>query len=118
MESIKRETHTIDVKDKVLGRISTRIAILLRGKHKADYLPRMDCGDFVVIKNAKEIRVTGKKVRNKVYYHHTGYLGGIRAVPFYRAMEKDYKKVIRDAVYGMLPKNRLRAKQIKRLKVE
>lgn len=118
MESIKRETHTIDAKDKVLGRLATRIAILLRGKHKSDYLSRKDCGDFVVIKNAKNIRVTGRKFRNKTYYHHTGYLGGIRATPFYLAMENDYRKVIRDAVYGMLPKNRLRAKQIKRLKVE
>lgn len=114
----KRETHTIDAKDKVLGRLATRIAVLLRGKQKADYLPRIDNGDFVIVKNAKEIRVTGKKLRNKIYYHHTGYLGGIRAVPLYRALENDYRKVIRDAVYGMLPKNRLRAKQIKRLKVE
>ena len=118
MESIKRETQIVDVKDKVLGRVATRIAILLRGKHKASYLSRQDCGDFVVVKNGKNIRVTGKKLRDKIYYHHTGYLGGIRAVPFYRAFENDYRKVIRDAVYGMLPKNKLRAKQIKRLKVE
>lgn len=117
-KTIKRETHTIDANEQVLGRLATRIAVLLRGKQKPDYLARQDCGDFVVVKNAKKIKLTGKKARNKIYYHHTGYLGGLKSVPFYRAFENDYRKVIREAVYGMLPKNRLREKQIKRLKVE
>ncbi len=115
---MERKTHTLDAKNQVLGRLATRIAILLRGKHKPDFEFHKDSGDFVVLKNAKEIRLTGRKFKDKVYHHHTGYLGGLKTVKFSKAFEKDYKKVIRETVYGMLPKNRLRRDQIKRLKFE
>ena len=113
-----RETHTIDAFDKVLGRLAAEIAILLRGKHKPDFAPNKDMGDFVIIKNANKIKLTGKKTEQKKYYHHSGYLGGLKTEPFKKIFEKEAGDVLRRAVFGMLPKNRLRAKQIKRLKFE
>lgn len=115
---MKRETHTIDVTGKVLGRLATEIAILLRGKQKPDFVPYRDMGDFVIVKNADKIKLTGKKRKEKKYYHHTGYLGGLKEVPFEKVFKRDPGEVLRRAVYGMLPKNKLRAKQIKRLKFE
>ncbi len=113
---MERKTHTIDATGKVLGRLAVQVAVLLRGKHKPDFAPHKDAGDFVVVKNIEKIKVTGKKFKQKIYYHHTGYLGGLKAVPFERLFEKDPTMVLRKAVFGMLPKNRLRAKMIKRLK--
>jgi large subunit ribosomal protein L13 len=115
---INRETHTIDVRDKVLGRIAVDIALLLRGKGKPEFALNKDIGDIVVIKNIKEIKVTGKKADNKIYYRHSGYLGGLTATPYKKLFEKDPKQVLVKAVFGMLPKNKLRARQIKRLKFE
>lgn len=115
---MKRGTHTIDVTGKVLGRLATEIAILLRGKQKPDFVPYRDMGDFVIVKNADKIKLTGKKRKEKKYYHHTGYLGGLKEVPFEKIFKRDPGEVMRRAVYGMLPKNKLRAKQIKRLKFE
>lgn len=114
----KRETHTIDVADKVLGRVAVDIALLLRGKNKPDFAPNKDIGDFVVVKNIKKIKVTGKKSENKMYYSHSGYLGGLKKTPYKKLFEKSPEQVLIKAVFGMLPKNRLRAKQIKRLKFE
>jgi large subunit ribosomal protein L13 len=113
-----RITHNIDASNKVLGRLATEIAILLRGKHKPDYAPHKDIGDFVVVKNAEKIKLTGKKIDQKIYYHHSGYLGGLKELPFKKLFEKNPGEVIKKAVFGMLPKNKLRAKLIKRLKFE
>lgn len=115
---MKRETHIIDATGKALGRLAAQIAILLRGKHKSDFVPYKDLGDFVIVKNVEKIKITGKKLEKKKYYYHTGYLGGLKAIPLKKIFEKNPAKVLKMAVYGMLPKNKLRAKQIKRLKFE
>lgn len=115
---MERKTHTIDATGKVLGRLASQIAVLLRGKHKPDFLLNKDTGDFVVIKNADKIKLTGKKTEKKVYYHHTGYLGGLKKIPLKKIYEKDPGEIMRKAVFGMLPKNRLRQAQIKRLKTQ
>ena len=114
---MKRETHTIDATGKVLGRLASEIAVLLRGKNKPDFLPSRDMGDFVVVKNVAKIKITGKKFDKKIYYHHTGYLGGLKKASFKELFRKDPAKVFKKAVFGMLPKNKLRDKQIKRLKI-
>ena len=115
---MQRQTHTIDATNKVLCRLAVEIANLLRGKNKVDFAPNKDIGDFVIIKNIKKIRVTGKKFDNKIYYHHTGYLGGLKQVPFKKLFKDNPGEVLKKAVFGMMPKNKLRAKQIKRLKIE
>lgn len=114
---MKRETHTIDAADKSLGRLAVQIAGLLRGKHKVDFAPHKDMGDFVVVRNADKVKFTGRKFENKVYYHHSGYLGGMKSYALRQRFQGDPDWVLRKAVRGMLPKNRLRANQIKRLKV-
>ena len=113
-----RETHIIDATGKVLGRLAAEIAVLLRGKHKPDFLPYKDMGDFVVVKNIEKIRVTGKKMEKKKYYRHSGYLGGLKEISFKKLFERDPPAVLRKAVLGMLPRNKLRAKQIQRLKFQ
>lgn len=118
MKIIKREKHIIDADGKTLGRLATEIAVLLMGKHKPDFEYYQDKGDFVTIKNAKKIFLTGRKMQQKKYYHHTGYLGGLKAVSIRKVFENNPSDVIKKAVYGMLPKNKLRAQQIKRLKFE
>lgn len=115
---MKRETHTIDVTNKILGRLATQIAILLRGKHRPDFAPNKDTGDFVIVENINKIKLTGKKFEQKIYYHHTGYLGGLKKISFKELFKKQPAEVLKRAVFGMLPKNKLRAKQIKRLKFE
>ncbi len=115
---MKRETHTIDAVGQPLGRLAVEIAVLLRGKHRPDFMPNKDAGDFVIIKNIEKIKFTGKKFEKKIYYHHTGYLGGLKETPLKTLFKKDPDRVLRKAVFGMLPKNKLRAKQIKRLKTE
>ena len=115
---MKRDTHTIDATDQVLGRLATEIAILLRGKHKPNFVFNQDVGDFVVIKNADKIKLTGKKMENKLYYRHSGYLGHLKKIPLKKVFEKDPGEVLKRAVYGMLPKNKLRVEQIKRLKTK
>lgn len=115
---MERKTHTIDATNKILGRLATKIAILLRGKHKPDFLPFKDMGDFVIVKNIRKIKFTGKKFEKKKYYRHTGYLGGLKEIPLKRLFEKNPAEVLKKAVWGMLPKNKLRAKMIKRLKIE
>ena len=113
---IKRETYTIDATDKVLGRLAAEIAVLLKGKNKPEYLPNKDIGDFITVKNVDRIKISGRKIEQKKYYHHTGYLGGLKTEPLKTLFPKDPAEVLRRAVYGMLPKNKLRAKWIKRLK--
>lgn len=115
---MERQTHTIDAADKVLGRLAVEIAILLRGKHKVDFAPHKDIGDFVNVKNIKKIRFTGRKKAQKKYYRHSGYLGGLKEITLEKLFEKDPAQVLEKAVFGMLPKNKLRKKQIKRLNIE
>lgn len=115
---MERKTHTIDAANKILGRLATEIAILLRGKHKPNFVPNKDMGDFVVVKNIEKVKVTGKKFDQKVYYHHSGYPGGLKITPFKKVFRKEPAKTLKRAVFGMLSKNKLRAKQIKRLRIE
>jgi len=115
---MERETHKIDASGKSLGRLATEIAVLLRGKYKPDFAPHRDMGDFVVIKNVKNLKFTGKKMEQKKYFRHSGFLGGVRSVPLKELFKENPAEVLRKAVYGMLPKNKLRPKMIKRLKVE
>ncbi len=116
-KEIKRNWHLIDLSGKTLGRISTEIALLLMGKHKATFSPNMDDGDFVVAINAKDIVVTGKKLANKKYQRHSGYPGGFREETLGALMIRDPRKVIEKSVKGMLPKNKLQDLRLRRLKV-
>lgn len=112
-----RRWHHIDAKDQVLGRLATRAATLLRGKHKPDYTDHIDCGDFVVVTNAEKIRLTGNKLDQKFYFSHSGYAGGAKVTPLRRVMEKDPRKVVTRAIRRMIHGNRLRIRQMARLKV-
>ena len=114
---IKRSWHIIDAKDQILGRISTQIATLLIGKHKTNFASHLDCGDYVVVINAKDVKVTGNKLNQKVYYHHTGFPGGLRSQVLKDRLAKQPIKVIEHSVKGMLPKNKLQDPRLKRLKV-
>lgn len=115
---ITRQTHTIDATGKVLGRLATQIARLLRGKHRPDFVPNKDLGDVVIVKNINKIKITGKKIAQKKYYHYSGYPGGLKEKPLKTLIKENPAEVLKKAVYGMLPKNKLRARQIKRLKIE
>ncbi|PLY10625.1 MAG: 50S ribosomal protein L13 [Desulfuromonas sp.] len=114
---IKRDWHVVDLEGQVLGRVASQIARVLRGKHKAIYSPSVDAGDFVVVVNAEKIKLTGNKVSDKMYYRHTGYPGGIRSANAATMLEKKPEDVIRKAVKGMLPKNKLGRQMLKKLKV-
>jgi large subunit ribosomal protein L13 len=109
--------HEVDAKDKILGKLAARIALALRGKYKPNYAPMLDIGDYVVVKNARFIHLTGNKKEDKVYRSHSGYPGGLKIVPFDEMIEKHPTKPLEKAVYGMLPKNRLRALYMSRLKI-
>jgi large subunit ribosomal protein L13 len=113
----KRQYHLFDAQGKVLGRMATEIAKILDGRNKVDYTPNIDGGDFVVVINADKIRVTGNKLEGKIYHHFSGYPGGISSISLKNLLKKDSKKVIQNAVYGMLPKNKLRDKMMLRLYV-
>lgn len=112
-----REWHLIDAKDLILGRLSTNIVKLLSGKNKFTYNPAVDNGDFVVVTNINQIKLTGDKHNQKIYYSHSGYPGGLKETPFLRLLDKNPEKIIFSAVKGMLPKNRLAPKMMKRLKL-
>ena len=119
MEVIKRENHMVDATDKVLGRLAAQVVGLLRGKAKPGFAPYKDIGDYVTIKNIDKIKVTGNKFNNKIYYHHTLQLGGLKKATMKEvAAKKGHSEVLRKAVMGMLTKNKLRARQIKRLRFE
>ena len=109
--------HVIDAEDIVLGRLATQAATLLRGKHKPVFAPHVDTGDFVIVVNASKIALTGAKREQKQAYHHSGYPGGLRATTYAELLEKNPRKAVEKAVWGMLPKNRLGRAQIKKLKV-
>lgn len=114
---VEREWLLIDAEDQVLGRVASKAATLLKGKHKPQYTPHVDTGDFVVIINADKIRLTGTKAAKKEYYHHTGHPGGLKMETFAEAMEKHPERVVERAVKGMLPKNTLGRAMGKKLKV-
>ncbi len=114
---IQRDWHVIDATDVVLGRLAAQTANLLRGKHKPIFAPHMDTGDFVIIVNAEKVALSGDKATKKLSYRHSGYPGGLTATPVGQILEKDARKVIEKAVWGMLPKNKLGRQMIKKLKV-
>lgn len=113
----ERTWHVVDAEGKTLGRLATRIADVLRGKHKPVYTPHCDTGDFVVVVNAEKIMVTGSKLDSKIYYRHSGYPGGLKQRTLREQLERRPTEVIRKAVKGMLPKNKLASVQIRKLKV-
>lgn len=116
-EAVERKWYVVDAKDMTLGRLSSEVAKVLRGKHKPTYTPHIDTGDFVIVINAKDIKVTGKKLDQKLYRHYTGYAGGLKEISLRNLLEKKPEKVIYEAVRGMLPKNRLGRKMLKKLRV-
>ena len=116
-KDIERQWHVIDASGKTLGRLATQVATLLTGKHKPMYVPHLDTGDYVIVLNAAKIRVTGRKVKQKTYYRHSGYPGGIKAVTYEDMMAAHPTRVIEHAVKGMLPHNRLGRAMFKKLKV-
>ena len=114
---IERKWYVVDAKDKVLGRLACRVASYIRGKHKPIFTPNVDTGDFIIVINADKIKVTGNKLVDKLYQHHTGYIGNLKEKSLKDRMNSEPEKVIEDAVWGMLPKNRLGRAMIKKLKV-
>ena len=114
---VKRDWYVIDASEKTLGRLATEVARRLRGKHKAEYTPHVDTGDYIVVTNAEKVKVTGRKASDKMYYHHSGYPGGIKSISFEKLQQKNPIKIIETAVKGMLPKNPLGREMYRKLKV-
>src|SRR3990167_4866471 len=114
---VKRDWYVVDASNKVLGRMATEIARRLRGKHKAEYTPHADTGDYIVVLNAEKVIVTGRKFTDKIYYHHSGFPGGIKSTSFDKLQKKDPTRIIELAVKGMLPKNPLGREMYRKLKV-
>ena len=114
---VEKKWYVVDARDQVVGRLATRVAIILRGKHKPIYTPHVDTGDFVIIINADKARFTGNKLDKKEYYHHTGYPGGIKMKTAREIMEKNPDRILMSAIRGMIPKNRLGRRQLSKLKV-
>jgi len=116
-ENVKHDWYVVDAQDLVLGRLATQIANVLRGKNKAIFTPSVDTGDFVIVVNAEKIALTGRKLDGKIYYHHTGFPGGLKEITAGKLLEKKPEDLIRKAVKGMLPKNKLARHMLKKLKV-
>ncbi|OUS40076.1 50S ribosomal protein L13 [Oleispira antarctica] len=116
-ESVQREWFIVDAAEQTLGRLATEIARRLKGKHKPEYTPHVDTGDYIVVVNADKIRVTGKKTTDKMYYRHTGYPGGLRSISFDKLLDHKPEMIIEQAVKGMLPKNPLGRDMYRKLKV-
>lgn len=114
---IQHDWFVVDAKDKVLGRVATEVARRLRGKHKPEYTPHADTGDYIIIINAEKIRVTGNKTTDKMYHHHTGYPGGLKSITFEKLLAKKPEKILETAIKGMLPKNPLGRAMYRKLKV-
>ncbi|WP_028865198.1 50S ribosomal protein L13 [Psychromonas aquimarina] len=114
---VKRDWYVVDAEGKTLGRLATEIALRLRGKHKAEYTPHVDTGDYIIVVNAEKVAVTGNKAKGKIYYHHTGFIGGIKAISFEDLIERAPERVIEKAVKGMLPKGPLGRAMYRKLKV-
>ncbi|MGA8072838.1 MAG: 50S ribosomal protein L13 [Candidatus Acidiferrales bacterium] len=115
--TLGKNWFVVDANGQVLGRLATRIARILIGKDKPQFTPHLDCGDHVVVINAERVRLTGNKIDQKIYRHHSGHPGGLKEIPIRRMLERQPAEVIREAVLGMLPKNKLRAKRAKKLRV-
>ena len=116
-KEIDKRWRVFDAEDQLLGRLATQIATALRGKDKATFTPHLDMGDFVIVTNAAKIKVSGQKLSQKLYRHHTGYLGGLKEIRLDAQLERHPDRVIRAAVWGMLPKGRLGRRQIRHLKI-
>ena len=116
-QDIQREWYVVDATGQTLGRLASKIARIVRGKHKPIYSPAVDAGDYVIVVNAEKIHVTGGKLDKKIYYHHTGYPGGLKEIALRDLLKKHPTRVIKFAVRGMLPKNRLGRRMFKKLKV-
>ena len=116
-ETVKRDWYVIDATDKVLGRLSTEIARRLRGKHKPEYTPHVDTGDYIIVVNAEKVRVTGNKETDKMYHHHTGYIGSLKSTNLAKLRQEHPERIIQKSVKGMLPKNALGRAMFKKLKV-
>lgn len=116
-ETVKRDWYVVDADGKTLGRLATELARRLRGKHKAEYTPHVDTGDYIIVLNAEKVAVTGNKRSDKMYYHHTGYVGGIKAATFEEMIARHPERVIEIAVKGMLPKGPLGRAMYRKLKV-
>jgi len=116
-ENVSRDWFVVDATDKTLGRLASEVAHRLRGKHKPEYTPHVDTGDYIVVINAEKVRVTGSKATDKMYHHHTGYPGGLKSISFEKLIDKAPERVIQGAVKGMLPRNPLGRAMFKKLKV-
>ena len=114
---VSRDWFVVDATGKTLGRLSTEIARRLRGKHKPEYTPHVDTGDYIVVVNAEKIRVTGKKMQDKIYYHHTGFIGNLKSITLEKLLDKAPERVIEKAVKGMLPRGSLGRQMFSKLKV-
>lgn len=114
---IDRKWHVLDASEENFGRLATKIAMLLRGKNKATFTPHIDAGENVIVVNSDKLKFSGNKADGKIYYSHSGYLGGLKSITLKDQVEKDSAEVIRKAVFGMLPKNKLRNEMMKRLRV-
>ena len=114
---VRRDWYLVDATDKTLGRLASEIARRLRGKHKVEYTPHVDTGDYIVVVNAEKIRVTGNKLQDKMYHHHTGYVGHLKSISLEKQLEKAPERVLQAAVKGMLPKNPLGRAMFKKLRV-
>jgi len=116
-QEVDRKWYLVDAEDKILGRLATQIATRLRGKHKPIFTPHADTGDFIVVVNAEKVALSGKKWDKKIYYRHSGYIGGLKEISARKLLEKKPEDVLRFAVKGMLPKNSLGRRQLKKLKI-
>ncbi len=116
-ETVQRDWYIVDAENKTLGRLSTEIARRLRGKHKPEYTPHVDTGDYIIVINAEKVHVTGNKRTDKIYHHHTGYPGGLKSISFEKLIERAPERVIETAVKGMLPKNPLGRAMYRKMKV-
>ena len=117
IENVKRDWYLVDAQDIVLGRLASQVANILRGKNKAIYTPSVDTGDFVIVVNAEKIALTGRKLADKVYYSHSGFPGGLKEITAGKLLEKKPEDIIKKAVKGMLPKNKLARHMLKKLKI-
>jgi len=114
---VRREWYLVDAQGKTLGRLASEVARHLRGKHKVEYTPHVDTGDYIVVVNAEKVRVTGNKLQHKLYHHHTGYIGSLKSISLGKLLDKAPERVINHAVKGMLPRNPLGRAMLKKLRV-
>ena len=114
---VRRDWYVVDATGKTLGRLSTEIARRLRGKHKPEYTPHVDTGDYIVVVNAEKIRVTGNKLKDKIYHHHTGYIGNLKSVPLEKLLDEHPERALEKAVKGMMPRGPLGRKMLGKLRV-